>query len=84
MGRGEISVALFLNSTNLIEQKYIKNFNVKILIVFFDKKMLTDIHNNNQISEFQKLIVHTSVSRRVRFLLSQIETKAKESIFRGM
>ena len=36
-------IALFLNSTNLIEQKYIKNFNPKILHHFFLKKMLTKL-----------------------------------------
>ncbi len=34
---------LFLNSTNLIEQKYVKNINSKSLIVFFAKKMLIKI-----------------------------------------
>lgn len=34
---------LILNSTNLIEQKYVKNINPKILIVFFVKKMLIKI-----------------------------------------
>jgi hypothetical protein len=32
-----------LNSTNLIEQKYVKNINPKILNVFFVKKMLIKV-----------------------------------------
>lgn len=32
---------MFLNSTNLIEQKYIKKFNFEILRDFFENKMLT-------------------------------------------
>lgn len=31
----------FLNSTNFIEQKYIKKFNLEILRDIFEKKMLT-------------------------------------------
>ncbi|NWL01656.1 hypothetical protein DM790_12565 [Flavobacterium collinsii] len=35
-------IGKILNSTNLIEQKYVKNFNIKVLLHFFCKKNVNE------------------------------------------
>ncbi|SFD49600.1 hypothetical protein SAMN05216297_108198 [Flavobacterium phragmitis] len=40
-------IGKILNSTNSIEQKYIKNFNIKVLLQFFCKKNVNENDKEN-------------------------------------